>query len=226
MAKENAKKFIIIDSFILFFIGKMELPQELKTSLLETMAANPYLQLGEKFSTYYHVEKHVQSSSQFRYIEPQQIPLENSDKKFTYISVIDTISMIVTDPTFRSGSPQNDGLLRDVKDGAAYKENPFFSANPEAFTLMLYSDALELCNPLGPRKTVHKIVNVYFTIAELPKHLRSKTENIFLILSVKEKDLQEFRQAVYQSLLTDLAKLEKGVVVGGQIIKVDYFFAS
>lgn len=202
----------------------MDLPEELKNSLFETMAENPYLKLGEKFSSYYHVDKHIQSSPSFRYIEPQEIPLENSDRKFTYISVVDTLSMIVTDPTFKRDVLPDDGFLRDLKDGAAYKENSFFSANPEAYTLILYSDGLELCNPLGPRKTVHKVVNVYFTIAELPKHLRSKTENIFLVLSVKEKDLQEFRQEVYLPLLNDLAKLEKGVFVDGRIMKVIYYF--
>lgn len=192
----------------------------MKTAIVENMAANPYLKLGEKFSTYYQVNKHIQSSPAFRYIEPLEIKLENTDKKFAYISVIDTITMIVSDPSFKEDEPAADGFLRDVKDGAAYKDNAFFSENPDAFTVILYSDGVELCNPLGARKTVHKIVNIYFTIAELPKHCRSKTENIFLAITVKEKDLKEFRQDVYLPLLTDLKKLERGVFAGGKIIKV------
>jgi hypothetical protein len=198
----------------------MDLPSSLKTSIVEEMSSNPYLKLSEKFGSYYHVDKHVRSSPVFKYIEPQEIKLPEPEmKKFSYISVIDTICTIVTDPTFRPAEPMDDGFLRDVKDGSAYKENGYFRNNPEAFTLLLYSDALELCNPLGARKGVHKVVNIYFTIAELPKHLRSKTENIFLALTVKDKDLKDYRQEVYQPLLDDLAKLERGVDIGGKIIK-------
>lgn len=195
------------------------MPQHLKTTILEKMADNPYLKLSEKFTSHYHVDKHVQSSPAFRYIQPQQIKLPEAKHTASYISVIDTVCTIVTDPTFKPEECKDDGFLRDIKDGSAYRENTYFKNNPEAFTLILYSDALELCNPLGARKGVHKVVNVYFTIAEIPKHLRAKTENIFLALSVKEKDLKEFREEVYKPLLEDLAKLEKGVDIGGKIIK-------
>jgi hypothetical protein len=200
--------------------GKMEIPEELKTTLLENMGENPYLKLGEKFCSYYLVNKHIQKSPAFKYIEPQEIKIPDSDKKFEYVSIIDTISLIVNDPGFKQDEPQVDGFFRDVKDGAAYKQNAFFSANPDAFALIMYSDGLELCNALGASKTIHKIVNIYFTLAELPKHCRSKAENIFLAISVNEKVLKEFRQEVYSPLLTDLQKLEKGVIVDGKIIKV------
>jgi hypothetical protein len=184
------------------------------------MAENPFQKLCDKFKSYYHVDKHVRSTPDFKFIEPQEIKLSDQNNHFSYVSVIDTLATIVNDLTFKQENHEEDGYLRDVKDGLAYKENPFFQNNPDAFTLMFYSDALELCNPLGARKGVHKVVNGYFTVAELPKFLRAKTENIFLAFSVKEKDLKEHTQQVYKPLIEDLAKLEKGVDIGGKIIKV------
>jgi hypothetical protein len=78
---------------------------------------------------------------------------------------------------------------------------------------------VELANPLGASRGVHKIVNVYASLAELPKNARSKTENKFLVLSVKEKHLKKNREEVYKPLLEDLHRLEAGVSINGKILK-------
>ena len=194
--------------------------EPLKTDLLQQMEANPFLKLSEKFTSYYHVDKLVRSSPAFKFVEPQEIKLPDLISTFSYVSVIDTLATLANDPSFKPEDWSDNGFLRDVKDGTAYKENAFFQRNPDAFTLIFYSDSLELCNPLGARKGAHKVVNGYFTIAEIPKYLRSKSENIFLAFSVKEKDLKVYPEEVYQPLIQDLAKLEKGVDIGGKIIKV------
>jgi hypothetical protein len=196
------------------------LSEPLKTDLLQQMEANPFLKLSEEFTSYYHVDKLVRSSPAFKFVEPQEIKLPDLISTFSYVSVIDTLATLANDPSFKPEDWSDNGFLRDVKDGTAYKENAFFQRNPDAFTLIFYSDSLELCNPLGARKGAHKVVNGYFTIAEIPKYLRSKSENIFLAFSVKEKDLKVYPEEVYQPLIQDLAKLEKGVDIGGKIIKV------
>lgn len=211
-------RFLCIDT--IFFAGKLEMSTEQKTQLLDIFADNPFQKLCDQFKTYYHVDKHVRNTPEFKFIQPQEIELPEPKRHFSYISVIDTLATIVSDPTFKQETKEDAGYLRDIKDGLAYKENAFFSKNPDAFTLLFYSDALELCNPLGARKGVHKVVNGYFTIAELPKFLRARTENIFLAFSVKEKDLKDYTLQVYQPLLEDLGKLEKGVDIGGKIVKV------
>jgi hypothetical protein len=63
------------------------------------------------------------------------------------------------------------------------------------------------------------MVNVYVTLAEIPRSKRSKTENIFLVLSVKEQHLKKHGEEVYSSLLADLLLLERGVEVNGRFIK-------
>lgn len=83
----------------------------------------------------------------------------------------------------------------------------------------LYSDAVTLTNPLAASSGKHKIINVYTTLADLPKALRSKTENKYLVLSVKEKDMKDHREEIYKPLLEDLLLLEAGVRVGAKTLK-------
>lgn len=151
-------------------------------------------------------------------------PSANSDEEktvqFVYISVPDTLANITEVPEFKPEMPPQDGLLRDVKDGLVYRSNPFFLKFPDAYTLIFYSDAIEINNPLGAKKGVYKLVNVYWSFAELPKHLRSRTENWFLAISVKEKDLKLNREAVYKPLVDDLLRLEQGIPVrDGKILR-------
>jgi hypothetical protein len=83
---------------------------------------------------------------------------------------------------------------------------------------------VELDNPLGASKGVHKALNVYFTLIDIPKALRSKTENIFLVLTALEKDLKENKEENYahffKPLVEDLKKLESGVQIGGKTVKM------
>lgn len=62
-------------------------------------------------------------------------------------------------------------------------------------------------------------MNIYMTLAEIPKVWRSKTDFYFLVLSVRSKDLKNNRSAVYAPLIRDLKKLEDGVVFGERVLK-------
>lgn len=205
------------------------MPDQERRLLLQELEENPFLELQKEFCSYYKVDQCVRSEPAFKFqeISEHKVEVPLSDKsseaqsfKFVYVSVPDTLSKIVADPGFRPEAQSQDGLLRDVKDGSVYKSNTFFLKNPDAYTLMFYSDAIELNNPLGAKKGVYKIVNVYWTFAEIPKYLRSRTENWFLALSVKEHDLKLDREAVYSPLIEDLLRLEKGIPVGdGKILR-------
>jgi len=201
---------------------------------MEDLEENPFLELQKELSSSYKIDKVVKEAPAFKYLEPTEHkvvipPTADSDQqkefKFVYISVPETLANIVEalgllpgdlkqDDLLRDINNGLDRLLKDVKDGLVYKTNPFFVKFPGAYTLMFYSDSIELSNPLGAKKGVYKLVNIYWTIAEIPKHLRSKTENWFLALSVKESDLKLNREAVYKPLVDDLLRLEAGIPVG------------
>ncbi len=101
--------------------------------------------------------------------------------------------------------------------------NQYFKDNPHALTGQLYSDRVELDNPLGDSKGIHKALNVYFSLVDIPKSLRSKADNIFLVLTILEKDLQKDKKnytRFFKPLLDDLKRLEAGVQIGGKTVKM------
>jgi hypothetical protein len=197
------------------------------SNLEEKLKKNPFVSLGEEFSSYYKINKHLISSP--LYIAPKQyklLPNEQGDvPTFQYIPIIETVKLLVNDQDFKllSQAPTPEGCFYDVKDGTAWKENSYFKDNPEALSGQLYSDAVQLDNPLGATKGVNKALNVYFTLLDIPKVLRSKIQNIFLVLSVRESELKENKEnyaRFFKPLVDDLKKLEAGVQIGGNTIKM------
>ena len=196
------------------------IPDQQRQHILDSVATNPFQDLQQEFRSYYLLDKYIKNSPDFKFVEPTEIRL-GAEKKctFMYIPIVDTICTIVQDPGFTRENPSEDGMLRGVRDGSAYAENKYFAENKEAYTIELYSDAVELANPLGASRGKHKIINIYFSLAELPKGINSRTENKFLVLAVKNIHLKTFRQEIYKPLLEDLKKLEAGVIVDGKVVK-------
>lgn len=180
------------------------------------------MELQKEFKSYHRIDKHLKDRKTFQYFEPEAIEIYGVDGPvtFMYVSVKETMKRIVSDPTFIPAEHVNDGyFLRDLKDGTAYKSNEYFKQNPEAHTLMLYSDGFELCNPLGAKRGFNKLVNIYMSVVEIEKHNRSKTENLFLVMSVRESDLKKNRNTIYRVLVEDLKELENGIVHDGKLLK-------
>jgi hypothetical protein len=188
------------------------------------MKSNPFVSLHQEYSSYYKINKQTRNSH--HYIAPREIKLPPTSRgkiaTFQYVPIAETVRAIVTDPGFKcqTQAPAPDGVLYDIRDGSVWKSNKYFQENPDALTGQLYSDAVELENPLGASKGVNKVVNVYFSLVDLPKCLRSKKESIFLVLSVKEKDLKDNYCHVFRPFIDDLKELESGVQIGGKIVKL------
>jgi hypothetical protein len=214
--------------YFLFFSEATGTSREEISVLEEKMKDNPFVKLQEHYSSYYRINKETESSP--HYIAPIQYKLRRNaagkECPFQYIPIIQTVEAIVSDPDFNNLSQAQSppGIFYDFKDGSCWQNNPYFKENPDALTGQLYSDAVELDNPLGASKGQHKALNVYFSLVDVPKVLRSKTENIFLVLTALEKDLKENKEENYarffKPLLEDLKKLEAGVQIGGKTVKM------
>ena len=130
-----------------------------------------------------------------------------------YIPLIQTVKNLVEDSTFlevtEAHSDHNpECLLRDVKDGSLFKNNRYFLENPEALTILLYSDGVEVVNPLGAGRGKHKVIQIFLTFGEIPKTQRSKIDRIQLVAIVKEKVVKQFGfKKVYHQIVEDLKEL-------------------
>nr|XP_055062822.1 uncharacterized protein LOC129445851 isoform X2 [Misgurnus anguillicaudatus] len=170
----------------------------------------------------------------FKYTEPQKVPLGTDDnmtqKCAYYIPVAETLKSFLQSRLGRNTQSQQFGdpdveVFTDLYDGQNFKCHKFFNENPKSLKLILYQDSFEIVNPLGSAKKKHKVLAVYLSLANLPIHLRSNTDNMFLVLLCVEDDLKRFGVAkVFSELLADLKSLEtEGINVDGETVKGGLF---
>ena len=134
-----------------------------------------------------------------------------------FVKISDTLRVLLEDETFNGAlelSRNNERgarnfIIEDIKDGKRYKTLDFFTENPEAIVILLYSDGVEVTNPLGAGKGKHKLCNVYFQVADIPRFQRSKIDRLLLVMTFREKLLKKYTYSlILRPLLNDLVKLE------------------
>lgn len=181
----------------------------------------------DRFRTSKLIEGYLRDN--FDYLPPRTLSLGSGS--FQYIPIIDTLKKIQADRTFqkmknlhaqRSPVIDSDGfLLEDIQDGLVFKENKFFLENPDALKLILYSDIVQVTNPLAGNK--HKIFCLYMTLGDIPRSQRSKLDSIFTVIVADHSfiantqckdDKKDILQKLYEPLLNDLAFLEKEGIDG------------
>ena len=194
--------------------------------LSEVTDEDEFLRAQQNLDTEYKRTKFVQEH--FKYIAPVEIVLNKeevlrgeSKEVFHYIPVTHSFQHLLEDTTFnemidleRESSKQPTDSLKDITDGAAFKENEYFRNNPGAFAGHLYSDSVELSNPLGAARGKHKINQVFYTVAQIPKGQRSQIDRIQLCMVFKEKLVKKYGyRVIFQTLISDLKKLEEGIMI-------------
>ncbi|KAI2664018.1 ADP,ATP carrier protein 3 [Labeo rohita] len=87
---------------------------------------------------------------------------------------------------FDSGPRQSkDGFFYDIIDGDIYKSHPLFSVKPNALQLILFTDEIELCNPLVSCASKNKLLMEYYTLGNINPKQRSKLAAIHLLAIAK-----------------------------------------
>lgn len=49
------------------------------------------------------------------------------------------------------------GIIASFRDGKKFTENELFMSHPTALQINLYYDDVEVCNPLGSKRKIHKL---------------------------------------------------------------------
>lgn len=94
------------------------------------------------------------------------------------------------------------------------KSHRLFSAHPSALQIILYSDEIEICNPLGSHASKNKLVMFYYTLGNINPKYRSKLPAIRLLAIAKKSALSECGvDGILQRLHEDLVKLYNGVKI-------------
>ena len=131
--------------------------KQIEEIVTESVIDDPMLKAQKQLDTNYKRSKYIREN--FKYIQPQEMILNKDEVNigkvkecYHYVSVVDSLKNLLEDDTFIEVMEKERNVVRekqmdvlkDVKDGSAYRDVEFFKQNPSAFTLILYSDALEL----------------------------------------------------------------------------------
>ena len=195
-----------------------EIDQELFQNDLLTVCNGELLKSDNKRTSYF--------KNNFNYVSPVEIYLGKDQfgrhRYCQYIPVKEAIITLFKDRSVQKQyeevrkQTQLPHILEDITDGCAFKSNQLFQTEPGTLRIILYQDSFEIVNPLGSGKKKHKILAVYFTLADLHPHSRSNIDHMQLVLLCREVDFNSFGQEkVFSKLISDLQYLEKeGLFLG------------
>lgn len=150
--------------------------------------------------------------------EPTQVSMSCE-----YISVIETLKLLHSNPKFRAlvanEKRSEDGVFRSYLDGSRAKENAIIRKYPNILRIQLYWDDVEVVNALGSKTTIHKIAAFYFCIQNLPAVESSQLSSVFLLALAYSEDLKTKNgfEKVLAPFLQDLQKLESDEGVPMQV---------
>lgn len=70
--------------------------------------------------------------------------------------------------------------------------NPIYSQRPNALQILLYTDEIEICNPLDPHASANKLLMFYYTLGNIDPKFRSKLAAIRLLAITKANYISQW----------------------------------
>lgn len=101
----------------------------------------------------------------------------------------------------------DENVLKDVRDGAFFKAHALFSNDRHALIIMFYYDDLQTSNLAGSKP--QKFSMFYWSLANVPPHLRSSLRSINLYAVVRTKYFRKFGATkILASFISDIKTLQ------------------
>lgn len=153
------------------------------------------------------------------------------NKSFYYIPLIQSLKQLLRNSrifSMVSTVPQRsrEGFLYDFTDGALFTSHPLYSQRPNALQILLYSDEIEICNPLGPHASANKLLMFYYSLGNIDPKFRSKLAAIRLLAIAKAKDVSQWGvDVILKRILEDLTLLYNGVRIETPSGEIELFGA-
>ena len=101
----------------------------------------------------------------------------------------------------------------DFWDGQWIRQNPvYIEQKGRVLAIQVYFDEVETANPLGSNKGVYKMAMFYWSLLNLPIHLRSNLKSIQLLGCIPADFVKKHGPAKFlRPLVEDLIKFQKGM---------------
>ena len=174
--------------------------------------------------------EHVLSVKHFRtyctkylgMVQPSEIVLDRVVRNgkcfknsYQYVSIISTLHKFLSHDDVAAEVAQDlqcmqhDAVLSSYRDGSAFSSDVLFSENDRVLRLHFYVDDFEVCNPIGSRRSVHKLVGVYFLVGNVHTRYWSQTSSIHLAILARTRLVKVHGlDKIMMPLLKDLKILE------------------
>ena len=141
---------------------------------------------------------------------------------FQYIPLLATLKQILNNPTVRhmiNNEQINDQLMTSYRDGLQYQHHGLFVDHPNALRIQLYYDDIEVVNPLGSKKSIHKLGMFYYSIENLPRAINSNLRAVHLLAVCYAQDLKKYGfKPILQQIKNEIKELESD---GGHVFDLD-----
>lgn len=150
---------------------------------------------------------------------------------FYYIPLIQSLKQLLSNPRIftmlnRVPPRSRDGFLYDFSNGTLFASHPLFSQRPNSLQIVIYTDAIEICNPLGPHASANKLLMFYYTLGNIDPKFRSKLAAIRLLAIAKTRDISKWGvDVILKRILQDLTQLYNGVRIQTPVGDTDLFGA-
>ena len=151
----------------------------------------------------------------YNYISHEARFLGKDQDEFMYVPLKKTLELILSNDEVMNfiehqTNKSNDDLLRCYEDGRHYKNHKFFQKFPNALRLQFYYDEFVTNNALSNKVHEQKIGAFYFSILNLPEHLRRFSGNVHVLAFFKHHLLDKYELNDFlRPFVTELKELEK-----------------
>lgn len=153
---------------------------------------------------------------------------KNIQCTFQYVPIIETLKSLFSQQEFRNlyftynnTRKESNEFYESFCDGEVFKKNAVLVSEPSTMQIQLYTDDVELCNPLQMHAGLHKTRLVFMQLKNLPPQYLSRIENIYLVAICNTNDVRESGfQHVLELIVKELAILERdGIDTGDCFLK-------
>lgn len=188
----------------------------LPENLTHVLDCNFLVGLFDDIRSRYQRSRYIKAN--FPFTEAQQRAYAGDDQaSYQYVSVGSVIRQFVQCRNvfehLISTEVVESGTLYTFQDGSVYKRQMstvLHSKNVKVLHILLYMDEVEIANPIGPARGVHKLLAVYYTVLNVHPKYRSQLKFLHLAILAKYADVQRYGlETVLGPLLDELKELQE-----------------
>ncbi|CAM2724129.1 unnamed protein product [Rotaria socialis] len=181
-----------------------------------------------------------QCTEHFDYQPPTKIMLNTAEECANYVPLKQSVSCMLHDDqllqaiidnikSLSTCTAKDKDLIISNRQCRSVRSNLVRPTNSNALLLKLYTDGIDITNPIGPKKDSHKLTCFYYLLDDLPEIVRSQVDSIGLHCLCYTKNLNNdnSRRMLMNILVEDLNKLQiEGISIPRLSSRIYFVFST